>query len=165
MKLKYLFLLLLSVAFVTSCKNKKQESSIDTYIRPASIEFTKEDTTAIMSQLDNYVAAIKAKDYSSAVANLYVLQGRDSVLPLTQNQKQHAMEVYTHFNIYDCGVDAFMLKGETENMVKVALQIVKDGDMQKGIGVTYVKLRPVKHNGNWFLTIMDNDQLRIEEER
>lgn len=165
MKLKYLFLSLLTVALATSCKDKKQEANIDTYIRPASMDFTKEDTTAIMTQLDNYVAAIKAKDYSSAVANLYVLQGRDSVLPLTQSQRQHAMEVYNHFNIYDCAVNAFMLKGESENMVKVALQIVKDGDMQKGIGVTYVKLRPVKHNDNWYLTIMDNDQLRIEEER
>lgn len=165
MRFKYLFLLLLSLLVVTSCKHKKEDVIKDEYIRPASITFTKQDTVEIMNQVNNYVSAVKSKDYHTAVQNLYALQGRDSVRPLTEDQKEHAMGVYNHFNIYDCEVNAFALKGESENMVKVALQIIKDGDIHKGIGVTYVKLRPVKFNGKWYITLMDNDEMRVNEER
>lgn len=165
MKFKYLFLVLLSLLMVASCKNKKQGELKDSYIRPASMDFTKQDTTDIMGQLNNYVASVKAKDYNAAVQNLYIYEGGDSIRPLDGVQKEHALETYKHLNVYDCAVNALMLKGETENMAKVALQIVKSGDLQKGIGVTYVTFRPVKVNNKWYITFMDNESLRASEDK
>lgn len=164
MKAKYIFIFLLTLVLAVSCKNKKQSDSINDYIRPASVDFTKQDTAEIMNQLNTYVADVKAKDYSNAVKNLYILKG-DSILPLTDAQMQNAMQVYKEFNIYDVAVNAFTLKGESENMVKVALQIVKNGNISEGQGVTYIKLRPVKKDGKWYLTFMDNESMRAYEEK
>ena len=58
---------------------------------------------------------------------------------------------------------SFSLKGNTENIVKVGLLLTSQGSIADGVGVMYIGLRPVKMGNKWYLTFLDNDNLRIKE--
>ena len=106
---------------------------------------------------------MKHKDYSNAFGGLYYLSGRDSVKPLTREDCKKAYEVYSQLPIHDCEMVSFSLKGNTENIVKVGLLLTSQGSIADGVGVMYIGLRPVKMGNKWYLTFLDNDNLRIKE--
>lgn len=166
MKLKYLFLAALIVILPSSCRKKIKQEPLEQrseFIRPSSINFTKEDTAAVMALVNRYVQSMKSKDYDKAFSSLYYLSGKDSVKPLTAEERAQAVNAYNHLPIYDCDISSFSLKGESENVIKVGIQLTPNGSIDKGIGVTYIGLRPVKVGNTWYLTFLDNDALRVKE--
>lgn len=165
MKVKYLFLLALMPLLIAGCGKKTKEAQMprSEFIRPASIDFTKQDSADIMALVNHYIACVNSKRYNDAFHTLYYLSGRDSVKPMTEHEINQAVEVYSHMPIYGCELFSFSLNGKSENVIKVGLKLTKDGNVTNGLGVTYVGLRPVKVGNKWYLTFLDNDSLRIKE--
>lgn len=166
MKIKYLILAALVLLLPASCGKKQSQDTPEQrneFIRPASINFTKEDTSEVMALVNHYVSCMKSKDYDNAFRTLYYLSGKDSVKPLTAEERAQAVNAYKHLPIHDCAVTSFSLKGESENVIKVGIQLTEHGNIADGVGVTYIGLRPVKVGNKWYLTFLDNDALRVKE--
>lgn len=166
MRLRYLIFSVAILMCAVGCRNKiKQEptSQRSEYIRPASVNFTQKDSSEILALVNHYVERMKQKDYANAFGSLYYLSGRDSVKPLTKTDCQKAEEVYRQLPIHDCDMVSFSLKGNSENVVKVGLLLTSQGSIADGKGVMYIGLRPVKMGNKWYLTFLDNDNLRIKE--
>lgn len=166
MRFKYLIFSLLVLFVAFGCRNKikpEPTGQRSEFIRPASVNFTQQDTSEILALVNHYVDCMKHKDYNNAFADLYYLSGQDSVRPLTKDDCKKAADVYSHLPIHDCSMVSFSLKGKSENVIKVGLQITSQGSIADGVGVMYIGLRPVKVGNKWYLTFLDNDNLRIKE--
>lgn len=166
MRLRYLIFSVVVLIAAVGCRNKiKQEPTgqRSEFIRPASVVFTQQDSSQVLALVNHYVDRMKHNDYSNAFGGLYYLSGRDSVKPLTREDCKKAYEVYSQLPIHDCEMVSFSLKGNTENIVKVGLLLTSQGSIADGVGVMYIGLRPVKMGNKWYLTFLDNDNLRIKE--
>lgn len=166
MRLRYLIFSIVILTSAVGCRNKiKQEPTgqRSEFIRPASVNFTQQDSSEILALVNHYVDRMKQKDYANAFGSLYYLSGRDSVKPLSKNDCQKATEVYSRLPIHDCSMVSFSIKGKSENVVKVGLQLTSKGNIADGVGVMYIGLRPVKMGNKWYLTFLDNDNLRVKE--
>lgn len=166
MRLRYLIFSVVVLITAVGCRNKiKQEPTgqRSEFIRPASVDFTQQDSSQILALVNHYVDRMKHKDFANAFGGLYYLSGRDSVKPLTQEDCKKAVAVYSQLPIHDCDMVSFSLKGNSENVVKVGLLLTSKGSITDGQGVMYIGLRPVKMGNKWYLTFLDNDNLRIKE--
>lgn len=59
--------------------------------------------------------------------------------------------------IYAAKTNSFVLRSDKNNQVDVLIQITKDGDIDKGIGISKMSLNPVVKNGKWYLTLLDKN--------
>lgn len=157
MKSIKLFAVVCSVLLLfTACGNKKkQKDSLGSeYIRPASMTYSKNDTSEINRLVDSYVAFIADNDYKKA-ADLLNFVKNDSIVPYTDKDKADFVDALSHLKIYNCKVKSLVLRSDKNNEVQIALQIIASGDIDKNDGVTIQSLNPVYKDGKWYLTLLD----------
>lgn len=163
MKLKYVLMAAGTVgALVISCKSEKKQHNWNEYIRPASMEYTKKDTADINALVDNFAALYTKKDFQSVSDMLYKVHN-DSIVPLSNDEKSAYVQACNHMNIYGCKKKSIILRSDKNNEVKLTIQIVSSGDLDKEIGVTHLSLNPVYKDGKWYLTLLDKDAEGVED--
>ena len=149
-----LALFAVSLLFVSCNSGKKKDALKSEYVRPASIEYSGQDSAAIKSLIDNYVENFKNKNFNVTADMLYYLKN-DSVFPLSDETKEKYKQAYSHMPIYGCKVKSLVLRSDKNNEVKLSVQIVSSGDLDDDKGVTSVSLNPVLVDGKWYLTLLD----------
>lgn len=157
MRTKNFFLILiLSLMALVSCKSDKKPDLKSEYIRPASMNYSKEDTMEINSLVASYVETFNKKDFLAASNMLFKVRN-DSIFPLSEPERTDYINAYSHFPTYGCKVKSFLLRSDKNNEVKLLVQIISSGNLEKEEGVTCVSLNPVYINGKWYLTLLDKN--------
>ena len=78
---------ILMLCLVASCGHKKTNVKRQSeFIRPASMNYTHEDTARIMQLVDDYIAGFAQKDYDRTADMLYKVKN-DSVFPLSDKER------------------------------------------------------------------------------
>lgn len=147
---------------LTGCKEKKKYSAEEQFIRPASMNYTSQDSTDINVLVDEYIALFKDKNFAMAAEMLYTFSN-DRVTPLTETAKKNFVKAYEHMPVYDCRKDAFVLRSDRNNEVRLAIQVMESGDIDKKVGVTHTSLNPVKVGDKWYLTLLDKDAEGVKD--
>jgi len=154
---------LTALCLLASCKSdKKQYTGQSEYLRPATIDYSAQDSVEIRQLVSNYVEAFNKRDFKATSEMLYKLRN-DSILPLDAKEKAAYVEAYNHIHTYGCKVKSLVLRSDKNNEVKLTVQIVSSGDMDKEIGVTHLSLNPVVKDGKWYLTLLDKNAEGVEE--
>lgn len=156
---KYLLIpLTLLLLVVASCSNKEKKNtdSINDYIRPASMDFSSQDSANIRSLLDNFIGYINKGDISNASSMLYCVSN-DSIksLPLKKRQKFELM--LTKFPFKSAELKSYKLRSDRDNTITIALKMTDDADVESGKNTISLAVNPVVKNGTWYLTLRDND--------
>lgn len=110
----------------------------------------------INSLVASYVQTFNKKDFLAASNMLFKVRN-DSVFPLSESERTNYINAYSHFPTYGCKVKSFLLRSDKNNEVKLLVQIISSGNLEKEEGVTYVSLNPVYINGKWYLTLLDKN--------
>lgn len=159
---KFLFFAFCILLSFTSCKDKKKDAGVYEYLRPATMTYTKQDTSNINFMVKRYTELVEKKDFEQAANMLYKVRN-DSVVPLSDKERKGFIEAYSQMPIYAAKTDAFVLRSDKNNQVDVLIQIAKNGNLEKGIGVSKMSLNPVVKNGKWYLTLMDKDAEGVKD--
>jgi hypothetical protein len=146
---------------ITSCKNKTY-SPTEEYLRPASMQYTKADTNSIESLVNQYAEFIKNKDFDNAARMLYEVH-HDSIKPLSAEKRLGFINAYSNMPIYASRLNNFTLRSDKNNQIDILVQIIKDGNLDKGIGVTKISLNPVTKKGQWYLTLLDKNAEGVKD--
>lgn len=163
MKFKYFTIFVLVLTLLVSCgKNKKKEHDFNEYIRPASMYYSKQDTTDINNLVDEYLDHITNKEFEAAADMLYKFQS-DSVAPLDDSARAKFLSLYQKLPIYGAKKKSFILNSDRNNQVRYLIQITKGGDLQTEQGVMKLSLNPVVVDGKWYLTLLDSDAEGVED--
>ena len=158
----YLFLMVAAL-LAASCGDRKKDSSAEEYLRPPSMVFTPADTSSINKLVDTFVEQINKRDLSSASSMLYQLnKGEIENLPL--EKRQNFETLLTKFPLHGCDVFSFRLSGPTDNKIELAVKVMPNADVMNGKGIIKLVLNPVMKDGQWYLTLRDNDAEGIEHE-
>lgn len=155
---------ILALCLVASCKNKKavDPNRQSEFIKPASMNYSHEDTMRINQLMEDYVAGFAAKDYDRTANMLYKVVN-DSVFPLSDKEKANYKKAMSQIPNYGCKMKSFILHSDKNNEVAFSVLMVPNGDLEKGIGVTTLTMNPVIKNGKWYLTIRDNRAEGVED--
>lgn len=164
MKIKH-FILIISVVlfFFVSCKSetKERDTRRSEYIRPASIDYSSQDSLEIKQLVNSYIERFNNRDFKATSEMLYKVRN-DSIFPLDEKEKKAYVDAYNHMNTYGCKEKSFVLRSDKNNEVKLVVQIVSSGDLDKEIGVTHLSLNPVLKDGKWYLTLLDTNAEGVE---
>jgi len=156
------FILLISLAFV-GCKNKPKTLPVQNeFLRPASMSYTKEDTTNINDLVNIYVENMRARNFEANADLLYFVRN-DSAIAYSDGQKKDYVDAWSHMDFYNLKVNTLLLRSAKNNEVQIMMQIIKSGDLEKGIGVTSFYLNPVKIGDKWYLTLLDKNAEGVED--
>ena len=147
---------------LVSCKSDKKPDLKSEYIRPASMNYSKEDTTEINSLVARYVETFNKKDFVAASNMLFKVRN-DSIFPLSDSERTEYIKAYSHFSTYGCKVKSFLLRSDKNNEVNLLVQIISSGSLEKEEGVTSVSLNPVCINGKWYLTLLDKNAEGVKD--
>lgn len=145
-----------------SCKKEKKYTAEEEFIRPASMIYSSQDSADINTLVDEYIALFKDKNFATAAEMLYTFRS-DSVFPLTKEAKEGYVKAYEHMPIYDCRKEAFVLRSDRNNEVRLAIQVMESGNIDKNVGVTRTSLNPVKVGDKWYLTLLDKDAEGVKD--
>ena len=144
------------VVSLTGCKKKTQDAGVYQYLRPATMTYTKQDSSNINYMVQRYTQLVEKKDFEKAANMLYKVR-HDSVVPLSPVERKGFIKAYSQMPIYAAKTNSFVLRSDKNNQVDVLIQITKDGDIDKGIGISKMSLNPVVKNGKWYLTLLDKN--------
>lgn len=156
------FAFAVSFFFVSCNSEKKKYSGKSEYLRPATIEYSAQDSAEIRQLVSNYVEAFSNKDYKATSEMLYKVRN-DSIIPLDSREKAAYVEAYNHMSIYGCKLKSLVLRSDRNNEVKLTVQIVSSGDLDNEVGVTHLSLNPVLKDGKWYLTLLDKNAEGVED--
>lgn len=151
------------IASLTSCNSKKKEyTAEEEFIRPASMEYSAQDSTDIRGLVSNYINAFGQKNLDLASSMLYTVRN-DSAFPLTDKAKEQYKNAYSQMPVYDCKLEALVLRSDKNNEARLVIQVLSNGNIDKNVGVTRVCLNPVKIGKKWYLTLLDKDAEGVED--
>ncbi len=162
MKFKYVTIIVLVLAVFISCGKKKKEFKTEEYLRPASMIYTKQDTTDILNLIDQYVSYFSERDIEAAADMLYFVR-HDSILPLDEARRASFVKMYTLIPIYGAKSKGIILHSDRNNEAPITIQVSKNGDLDKDQGIMKFCLNPVVKDGKWYLTLRDMDAEGVED--
>lgn len=150
-----------SVIFA-GCKNKSRDNEEKVYLRPATMDYTGKDTTEIMNLVNEYVSAFKEGNYNAA-ANMLYNYSQNNVTPYTEAQKDSFLTGISMIPVYDCEITGLTLRSDKNNSVDVTIQLIPDGSIEDGVGISHMYINPVYVDGHWYLTTLDIDAEGVED--
>ena len=146
-----LFLAVLMMLTVfTGCSDKKapkQQKKVYT--------FTHQDSIEVLNLVNEFKSYLEQNELRSAVEMLNILKG-DSLFPLEPvQQRRQAMALNMVKGVkYD--VDYMMFHSDRNNEVKMDITLFEKEENDPKPNKTAFFFRPVRHQGQWFLTTKDN---------
>ena len=146
---------LISIFLFAACNQKKTETAEQVILRPAEIDLNAQDTIEINQLVDQYVSLFIDNDLQGASSLLNVVNN-DSIRPLSEEERTGFVKALSIFHFYDYKNMGMIIRSDKNNEIDLAVQIIPDGDISKNQGVTHFYLNPVKIDGHWYLTLLDN---------
>lgn len=117
--------------------------------------FTKEDTTTLLNLIDQFNGYMKAGDIKSATEMIVFLNG-DSIEQLNPMfLKRQAMSLMAVRGI-DYQLDRIVLRDNIDNEAKIDIVLFEKPEGDTRPNTTSFYFRPVRINGEWYLTTKDN---------
>lgn len=149
---------------LSSCGSKKEKTKAlgSKYLRPATMQYSKQDTADINTIVEKYVGLIGSRNFEDAANMLYIVRN-DSVIPYDDKLKKGFCAAYSQFPIYAVKVTSMVLRSDKNNQVDVSLQIIEDGDISANKGTTTMSLNPVVKDGKWYLTLLSKDAEGVQD--
>lgn len=160
--MKKIALILVAVAVAVlfdscnSCSKNDNEG-----LRPVELEtpeytFTKEDTSAVLDLVGQFVERLKQKDLKNATEMLWYLD-KDSVkVPSTQNRLRQARALSILLGCHDYKLDRIVFNSDIDNEAKVDIILFEKPEGDPRPNSTSFYFRPVRFEGKWYLTTKDN---------
>lgn len=137
---------------LVACKGKKGREH--SYLRPATMQFSPSDTTAIRSQVQQFVDYLNKGDLSNASAMLYV-RYYDEVREMELEKRQEFEQFLASIPFRHVSTTGFRLMGKNDNYVSMRLELAEAPEAgEQAPGFTLV-LDPILFDGKWYLTLKD----------
>ena len=144
----FLAILLMLTVFV-GCHDKKAPAQ-----KKVEYTFSHQDSMEVLNLVDQFKTYLLDNDLRSAVEMLSIVKG-DSLIPLEPvQQRRQAMALNMVKGVkYD--VDYMKFHSDRNNEVKMIITLFEKEESDPKPNKVSFYLRPVRHEGKWYLTTKD----------
>lgn len=147
-------LVFLGCILIAGCNSGKKEDKRKEYI-PLKMDVSSKDTVAVTQLSEKFMKLLQKEDYESALNMLYFLNKDGEVVPLTAEQRQQQLGIFKVFPVIDYTNKGIIFNSEKDSQVKFEIQFTPSEEDKPG-AVTNLFLKPMRVNGEWFLTTYDS---------
>ena len=143
-------------ALLGSCKSKKEEGLRPVQPEQPEYTFTKEDTSAVIDQVNQFLAYLKQKDIKNATEMLWYLD-KDSIKELSvQSRVRQARALTFIVGCHDYHLNRIVFNSDIDNEAVVDIVLFEKPEGDPHPNTTTFSFRPVRFEGKWYLTTKDN---------
>ena len=153
------YLILIAAVFgllLSACKDTKKPAKPLVPGVDVAMEVTSYDTTTVMKMTNDYLDLLKQGNIDEAMSRLYVLDENDQIRPLPAEQEADCRFSLEAFKVYDYRITMFTFYKETDSEVKYEL-IIDDPAKKEDPGKINGLIRPVRRDGQWYITLANTD--------
>lgn len=148
------------VLIICSCKQNK-ESKLP-LLRPASMEYTSQDSADIWNLCNQFAEFFGKNDFESCALMLNTFSNGE-VTPYSEEQRKEYIQKVQLFSNYGCRVESFVLNSDRNNEIGLKVKLFNIGTMDDDQGITRMYLNPVKVEDKWYLTLRDLKAQGVEK--
>lgn len=159
-QMKKTFLILPLVAFVlvlclVSCKKNKPAEQVQEDPALVDMPTTMADTTAVTNLVNEFFYFLKEKHVDKAVSMLYYLDKNGLIVPLPDELKKNQTRMLKFHAGLDYKIDYIRFHKETDSEVQFTCILFEKEPGDTRPNEVKFMLRPMRSNGEWFLTLAD----------
>ncbi len=147
-------LALMGCLLIAGCNSGKKEDKRKEYI-PLKMDVSSKDTVAVTQLSDKFMKLLQKEDYEGALNMLYLLNKEGEVVPLTAEQRQQQLGIFKVFPVIDYTNKGIIFNSEKDSQVKFEIQFTPSEEDKPGATTNFF-LKPMRVNGEWFLTTYDS---------
>ena len=151
-------LALLGCILIAGCNSGKKEDKRKEYI-PLKMDVSSKDTVAVTQLSEKFMKLLQKEDYEGALNMLYFLNKEGEVVPLTAEQRQQQLSIFKVFPVIDYTNKGIIFNSEKDSQVKFEIQFTPSEEDKPGATTNFF-LKPMRVNGEWFLTTYDSQSGR-----
>ena len=151
-------LVFLGCILIVGCNSGKKEDKRKEYI-PLKMSVSNKDTVAVTQLSEKFMKLLQKEDYEGALNMLYFLNKDGEVVPLTAEQRQQQLGIFKVFPVIDYTNKGIIFNSEKDSQVKFEIQFTPTEEDKPG-ATTNLFLKPMRVNGEWFLTTYDSQSGR-----
>jgi hypothetical protein len=151
-------LALIGCLLIAGCNSGKKEDKRKEYI-PLKMDVSSKDTVAVTQLSEKFMKLLQKEDYESALNMLYFLNKDGEVVPLTAEQRQQQLGIFKVFPVIDYTNKGIIFNSEKDSQVKFEIQFTPSEEDKPGATTNFF-LKPMRVNGEWFLTTYDSQSGR-----
>lgn len=126
-------------------------------MRAPSLDFSADDSLAVITLANNYLEAFGEKDYEAAADMLFKYEN-DSIRQLNADERKSYLNTMRQLPNYGCKLKGIALYTENNNRLIYMMQVASSGSLEREEGIMKFYLNPVLKNGEWYLTLLDMNQ-------
>ena len=159
---KKLFTALCAVLFITlltCCTSKKQVDE------PAQekMSLSAADTTKVKNLMQQYFDLLINKDFDGAMSMVSQLRN-DSLTDMTPELQKHYQTALKLITPIRYELESMAFESETDCLVRYsAVLFDKESDEDNRPNKMFYAIKPVRINGEWYLTVADKDDLNTRD--
>ena len=139
---------------LAGCNSGKKDDKRKEYI-PLKMDVSKKDTVAVNQLSEKFVKLLQKEDYEAALNMLYFLNKEGEVVPLPAELRAQQLTMFKTFPVISYTNKGFIFNTEKDSQVKYEIQFT-NAEEGKPAAVTNLFLKPMRVNGEWFLTTYDS---------
>ena len=144
----FLAVLLMLTVFV-GCSNKKAPTQ-----KKVEYAFSHQDSIEVLNLVNQFKGYLEENDLRSAVEMLSIVKG-DSLLPLEPIQQRRQAMALSMVRGVKYDIDYMMFHSDRNNEVKMNITLFEKDENDPRPNTIAFFFRPVRHEGQWFLTTKD----------
>ena len=145
---------LLGCFLLAGCNSGKKDDKRKEYI-PLKMDVSKKDTVAVTQLSEKFVKLLQKEDYEAALNMLYFLNKEGEVIPLPAELRAQQLTMFKTFPVISYTNKGIIFNTEKDSQVKYEIQFT-NAEEGKPAAVTNLFLKPMRVNGEWFLTTYDS---------
>lgn len=147
--------MLTTFVVLSSCK-KKVEPELFPMI-PPPMELSANDTAEVYKLTNQFLDFMRNKDLDGAIGMLHYLQKGEEIVSLPPGLEKQNRLVLGNFLGLDYHIDEIRFFRETDSQVRFSVALYDDPDVDPLSRENKVSffLKPVRRDGQWFLTLAD----------
>ena len=149
-RISLFFAILLMLVVFAACSDKKAPAN-----QKPEYTFSHQDSMEVLNLVKEFIAKMENDDVPAAIDMLSILKG-DSLLPLEPIQKRRQAIALNLVKGVKYDIDYVMFKSDRNNEVKVNITLFEKEENDPKPNKTAFFFRPVRQDGQWFLTTKDN---------
>jgi len=161
MKLKHYILFATALCAISSCHDSPKQ------VQPSDngqqMELSANDTATVQKIVNEYLQLVVDDRADEAVSLLYVLNDDGQVSPISESQREGALQAFTAFDIKGYAIKTFAFHSETDTEVKYALYL-KDPLTTSNPPCINGLIKPVRRNGTWYITLANDEGVHQEKQ-
>ena len=149
--------------FLAGCKNSPKQKEV-TGLQP-TMELDKRDTASVVEISDKFMTLLQNKEYDQAIDMLWFLKNGHKLVKLPEDIAKQQRVGLEMLPVLRYKLTSVIFYSEDDSQVRYDFEFFEREEGDTRPNTTSIFLKPVRRDGQWYLTLYDTQTHEGEESK